>query len=272
MGKNHQLLAFSNSARKENKAIRIVLIDRREFVRHGLRIILESEEDMGVVGDYASTEEALSEIPGLHHDITLIGTQMPGMNMIEAIRKLKRNGLNHSSDVIILGDSVDYREDVLEAGAASYLLSDITRAELTQAIRQVYQNSHPLKECGHPVDETIELVIPPSADAAQLLRFMCQLEEILHDDSTSFANIIYTVGSWNCSTVISLRIQHDASFSLPIMLTNMPDVEKVEEEPLVRDVPPSVLKKFGFLSKSNISPSKTICVTLKETGMASRNS
>lgn len=270
--RTHELLAFSNPAKKENKAIRIVLVDRREFVRQGLRGMLEPEEDMWVVGDCASVEEALSEIPRLHQDITLMGTQMRGMNMIEATRKLKRNGLNHNSNVIILADSADYRDEVLEAGAASYLLSDITREELTQAIRRVYQNRQSLNECEPFVNETVELVIPPSANAAQLVRFMCQLEEILHDDSTSFANIIYTVGSWNCSTVITLRIRRNAPFSLPIMLTNMPNVEKVEEEPLTKDAPPSFPKKFSFLSKSSISPSKRICVTLKETGMASMNS
>ena len=189
--KSHELPAFSNSAKKENKAnraIRIVLIDRREFVRQGLRGMLESEADMRVAGDYASAEEALSEIQRLHQDITLMGTQMSGINMIEATRRLKRNNPNNSGDVIILADSMDHRDEALEAGAAIYLLSDIRRAELTQAIRQVYRNRHSL-------DETVELAIPPSVNTARLLRFMCQLEEMLRDDSTSFASIINTVGS-----------------------------------------------------------------------------
>jgi len=272
ISRSHELPAFSNSVIKENKAIRIVLVDGREFVRQGLRRMLESEKDISVVGDYASAEEALSEIPKLYQDIMLMGTQMPGMNMIEATRKLKGNSQNKDGDIIILADSMDYRDEALKAGATSYLLSDITRAELTQAIRHVYQNRHSLNECDRLVDETVELIIPPSANAAQLLRFMCQLEEMLHDDSTSFANIVYTVGSWNHGTVITLRIRHNATFSLPIMLTNMPNVEKVEEEPLTKDAPPSFLKKFNFLSKSSLSPSKRICVTLKETGMADMNS
>ena len=49
-----------------NKAVRIVLVDSRALVRHGLRYMLESEEDMQVVGDYASAEEAVARI--LHRE------------------------------------------------------------------------------------------------------------------------------------------------------------------------------------------------------------
>jgi len=227
--------------------------------------MLESEEDMEVVGDYASAEETLLEMVRLHPDIVLMDTRMPRTNVIEAIRNLKRSGLHSSSDVIILAESKDYRDEALEAGAASYLLKDITCVELTQAIRQVYRNRHSLKECSGLVEEAVELVIPPPADAAWLLRFMCHLEELLHDD---LASIICTVGSWDRGTVITI-VPHSATLSsLLITLANMPEVEKVEEEPLERGTFSSFTKKFRLLPSLGINPSKRIRVTLKETGMA----
>lgn len=245
-----------------NKAIRIVIVDSRELVRHGLWHMLEPEEDIQVVGNYTSAEEALAEMARLRQDIVLLGTQMPRMDVIEATRSLKRIGPNQDGDVIILAESVDYQADALEAGAASCLIKDITRAELTQAIRQVYRNRHSIEEFASLIEEVVELVIPPPANAARLLRFMCHLGEVLQED---FASIICTVGSWDHDTVITIRPQSTTSTSLPIVLANIPEVEKVEEESPARSIISSPPKKFGLLPRLGINPSKRIHITLKET-------
>ena len=247
-----------------NKAISILLVDGHELVRLGLRHMLESEEDMRVVGDCASAEEALSEIARLHQDIVLMGTQLPGMNWIEATRCLKGNRPKSGGDVILLSESMDCQAEALGAGAASCLLKDVTHVELARTIREVYRNRHSLKECAGLVEEVIELVIPRTVNAAQLLRFMCQLGEILH---SGFASIICTVGSWDRDTTITIRAHSADPSSLLLMLANMPEVAKVEEEPLTRYVFSSLHKKFRFLPKSSISPSKRLRVTLQETGM-----
>jgi DNA-binding NarL/FixJ family response regulator len=263
-------LKLSGKKNETNKAIRIVLIDGRELVRRGLRHILELEEDIEVVGDYASSEEALSEMPGLHQNIVLIGAQLPGMDGIEATRSLQREGLNSGGDVIVLAESADYQAEALKAGAASYLLKDITSAELAQTIRHVYWNRRSLEKRNRLSEEVVELVIPPTTNANQLLRFMCQLEEIFHDD---LASIICTAGSWNRRTTITI-LPHCATTpsTLVITLANMPEVEKVEEQPVAKGVLSSLTQKFGVLPRSSISPSKRIRVTLKETDIARQES
>lgn len=248
-----------------NRAIRIILVDGRELVRQGLRRMLESEEDMQVVGDYASAEEALFEMARLYQDIVVMGTQMPGMSWLEATRSLKKSGPGHGGDVIILAESMDCQAEALEAGAADCLPEDVTHGELAQTIRQVYRNRHSSKAINGLVEEAVELLIPPPTNAARLLKFMCQLGEILHDD---FASIICTVGSWDGGTVITIQPQPATSASLPLMLANMPEVEKVEEQPLAAGVFSGVAKKLGFLPKSGISCSKRLRVTLKETDTA----
>lgn len=247
------------------KAISIVLVDGHELARHGLRGILEEEEDMSVVGNYYSIEEALSEMSRFHQDIILIGTNIAGMNTIEATRSLKRNRLTSSGEVIILAESMDHRAEALEAGATAYLPQDTTHMELVHTIRQVYRNSHSLKERDGCVEEMVELVIPPPANATQLLRFMCQLGGMLHDD---FGSIISTVGSWNSSTVITVRTSSTTPADLLIQLANMPEVEKVEEQPLPRDTFPSLTKNFRLRPRLRISLSKRLRVTLKETEVA----
>jgi len=246
-----------------SKAISIIIVDGHELVRHGLRHMLESEEDMKVVGDYASAEEALFEMVRLRYNIVLMGTWMPGMSWLEATRSLKRNKLYFGVDVIILAESGQYRAEALEAGAASYLLKDTTRVELAQAIRQVYRDKHSLEECDSLVEEVVELVVAPPANAAHLLRFMHQLAEILHD---GFASVICTVGSWDRGTTITIRPYSLTDSSFVIALAHMAEVEKVEEEPITDGIFSSFPKKLGLLPRLRISPSKRIRVTLKETG------
>ena len=248
-----------------NTAIRIFIVDGRELVRQGLQRMLEAEESINVVGDFASAEEAFIEMARTRHDLVLMGTQLPRMNWVEAIRHLKKEGSNYDADIVILAESMDNRAEAMEAGATRYLLKDITSAELAQVIKQVYQNKHWVKERDVRAEEAVELVIPPPADAAYLLRFMCQLSEILDD---SFASIICSVGSWNRGTTLTIRSQLTTYSTLLRTLANMPEVEKVEEESLATDIFPSFPKKFGILKRSSINPSKRISVRLKETGTA----
>jgi len=249
---NRNMLRQERIFGEMNKAIRILLVDDFEVVRHGLRYMLTPEEDMDVVGD-CDAKEASSKIARLHPDIVLTG--MPGI-----IRSLKRN-LNYG-DVIVLAESLDYRAEALEAGAASYLLKDVTRVELAQAIRQVYSN-RPLV-----VKEAVELVIPPPHNAAQILRFICQLGEILHDNS---ASILWAVFPRDCDTVITTQVQPTTFSSLLIKLANMPEVGKAEEEPLAEGAFSRLPKRLRFLLNSGISPRKRVVrVTLKETGIAQK--
>ena len=243
------------------KAIRIVLVDGHELTRHGLRGMLEEEEDMTVVGNYHSLEEAFSEMVRSRQDIILIGTHLTGMNALEATRSLKRNRPNTNAEVIFLAESMDHRAEALEAGAAAYLPKDTTHMRLVQTIRQVYRDSRPPKERSSCVEEALELVIPPPVSASRLLRFMCQMGEMLHDD---FGSIISTVGSWNQDTVITVRTGSATPADLLIQLANMPEVEKVEEQTLSRAIFSDFTKKFRLRPRSRVSPSKRLRVTLKE--------
>jgi len=254
-----------------NEHIRILLVDDHELVRYGLQRMLEPEEDMEVVGDYASAEEAFSEMARLCPDIVLMDTQMPGMDGLEATRSLKINGLDYNGDVIILAESVDYGVEAMEAGAASCLFKDVTHAELVQTIREVYWNKQSPGDRKRLVEEAVELVVPPTANAARLLRFMCQLEENLRDkdeDNRNYASIMHTVGSWDWGTVITLTLRPTRFSTLLDKLGNMPEVEKIEEEPPAGGDLSSLPNKFRVLPRSSINPSRRIRVTLKQTNMA----
>ena len=118
------------------KEIRVFLVDDQEIVRRGVRGMLEQEEDMEIVGDCSSAEEALLQAEILLPNIILMEVEMPGMGGIEATRRYYQKRL--SCSVIMLTLCEDCLAEALEAGAIGYLLKDIKRQELAQAIRRVY--------------------------------------------------------------------------------------------------------------------------------------
>ena len=204
----------------------------------------------------------------LRPDIVLMDTQMSGINGIEATRHLKSNELDYDADVIMLADGEDYRAEALEAGAAGYLLKNITHVELAQAVREVYWNRQSPRADDSFIEEEVELVVTPPANAAQLLRFMCQLEERFHDKYDNYASILHTVGSWDWGIVITVLLQSGRLSSLLEKLADMPEVEKVDEEPLANGASSSLPKKFGELPRSSISHNRRLHVTLKEASIA----
>ncbi len=243
-----------------NKDIRIMLIVDQKLVRYGLRSMLEQEEDMEVMGDFASVEEALPNIIRLRPDIVLIDAKMPGMNGIEATRYLKGTELNYGGDVIVLAECMDYQAEALEAGAATYLLKDLTHTEFARAVRDVYRSKQSPKDRKVSVEEAVELVVHPPANAAQLLRFTCQMEEMLKD---AYASISQMIGTWDLGTVITVSLGYSSLSDFLDKLNHMPDVEKVEEVPTAKHTLPDDQKRRRAVFKPRISPSKRIRVTLK---------
>ncbi len=118
-----------------DESITVMIVDDHEMVRRGAAGYLEAQEDVHVIAEAESGEEALEL--ALEHvpDVVLMDLVMPGMDGVEATRKLK--DLSPRTQIIIL---TSYHEDehifpALQAGAISYLLKDVKAAELVEAIR-----------------------------------------------------------------------------------------------------------------------------------------
>ena len=118
---------------KEN---RVLLVDNHEIVRRGVRAMLEPEEDMEIMGDYASAEEALHQTGTLSPNIILMEVKMPGMGGIEGTRLYCQKKTPCS--IIMLTLCEDSLAEALEAGAVGYLIKDIEHQELARAIRRVH--------------------------------------------------------------------------------------------------------------------------------------
>ncbi|WP_093225795.1 response regulator transcription factor [Sphingomonas sp. NFR15] len=119
-------------------AIRILIVDDHPFLREGVRRVIETQEDMVVVGEAGTGEAGVQQHAALLPDIVLMDLQMPGLNGDEAITEIR--ALSPRARVIVLttyeGDAHAVR--ALRAGASGYLLKSSIRKELLQAVRSVH--------------------------------------------------------------------------------------------------------------------------------------
>ena len=120
-------------------SIRVVLADDEQLVRAGLRLILESEDDIEVIGEAGNGTEAVELTRALDPDVVLMDVQMPGMDGLEATRRITALGRKDASRVLILTtfEVDEYVYEALRAGASGFLLKRTPAADLVAAIHVV---------------------------------------------------------------------------------------------------------------------------------------
>lgn len=117
--------------------IRVLIADDQGLVRDGLRAIVELEQDLEVVGEAADGREAVQLTRRLQPDVVLMDIRMPALDGIEATGKLLSG--SHPTRVLMLTtfDRNEYVYAAMKAGASGFLLKDMRRGQLADAIRTV---------------------------------------------------------------------------------------------------------------------------------------
>lgn len=121
----------------DNNIIRLLLVDDQRLLREGMRILLELEPDLKVVGEAANGVEALACYAELRPDVVLMDVKMPEMDGVAATRELL---ITHPQAKVVILTTFDDDEYVFEgirAGALGYLLKALSGEELADAIRTV---------------------------------------------------------------------------------------------------------------------------------------
>ena len=117
--------------------IKVLLVDDQTLIRQGIRLLLEIEPDIQVVGQAADGRAALEQVEALHPDVVLMDVRMPEMDGVAATRTLSAR---HPEVKVIILTTFEDDETVFEglkAGARGYLLKDISSEEMAQAVRKV---------------------------------------------------------------------------------------------------------------------------------------
>jgi DNA-binding NarL/FixJ family response regulator len=114
---------------------RIVLADDHTLVAEGLKSLLEPEFEVAAI--VASGSDLVATAKAVRPDVIVVDVTMPGMNGIEAIRKLKQQGNEAKAVVLTMNTDVVYAKRAFEAGASGYVLKSTVSGELVTAIREV---------------------------------------------------------------------------------------------------------------------------------------
>lgn len=119
-------------------AIRVFLVDDHEVVRAAVRQLLESEQDIEVVGESGTAADALARIPSARADVAVLDARLPDGDGVSVCREL-RSVMDHPPGCVLL---TSYPDDeamgaAIMAGIAAYLLKEVRGNDLVAAVRRV---------------------------------------------------------------------------------------------------------------------------------------
>lgn len=144
---------FSRSAnspygrlRPPGGAIRLLIVDDHALYRKGLRSMFELEPDVEVVGEAADGSESLDKVEALHPDIVLMDVNMPGMDGMQATRRLADAYPGILVITLTMFKGEEHLREARRAGASAYVLKDAGSEVLLQTIRDVMAGETPLMQ------------------------------------------------------------------------------------------------------------------------------
>ncbi len=166
--------------------IGVLIADDEELVRTGFRMILEAEDDFEVLGEASSGTEAVEMARSLQPEVILMDIRMPGMDGLEATKRIVESESTKDSRVLILTtfDEDEYVYGALRAGASGFLLKRTPAATLVEGIRVIADGDALLapsvtrrlidqfarsREAGKPEAKALQLLSPREREVLALV-------------------------------------------------------------------------------------------------------
>lgn len=128
------------------RPITVLVADDHTLVRDGVKLLLQAEADLRVVGAVADGRAAVEQAVALQPDVVVLDVSMPDMNGIEAARRIRESCPNTRVVMLSMHDSAEHVYRALEAGASGYLLKDSAGTEVAVAVRAVHAGRRYLAE------------------------------------------------------------------------------------------------------------------------------
>jgi two-component system response regulator NreC len=119
--------------------VRIVLADDHTVMRNGLRLLLERQPNLQVVGEAADGRQAVALIEKANPDVVIMDIAMPNLNGIEATRQIINQNPRTAVAILSMHSDESYVIRALKAGARAYLLKDSAEADLLAAVRALME-------------------------------------------------------------------------------------------------------------------------------------
>src|SRR5919205_1875698 len=117
--------------------IRAVVVDDHAVVRSGIKLLLDRERDIDVVGEAGSAKDAIFGVRSLKPDVILLDVVMPGESGIEVLPKLLKESPETKALVLSMQDDPQYVREAFAAGASGYVLKEAADTEVVAAVREV---------------------------------------------------------------------------------------------------------------------------------------
>ncbi|HEY5530797.1 MAG TPA: response regulator transcription factor [Candidatus Anoxymicrobiaceae bacterium] len=134
-------------------AIKVLIVDDHNLVREGLKAVFDQGDEVEVVGEAGSGEEALEMVGKVVPDVILMDISMPGMNGIQATKMIRENYPSAKVVMLTMLDQEGYVYEAVKAGATGYMLKNTSSDDLVHAIQTVFDG----KALLHP-DATAQLL------------------------------------------------------------------------------------------------------------------
>lgn len=119
--------------------IKVMIVDDHKLVREGLRAVFDQGDEIMVVGEARSGEEALEMVSGVNPEVILMDINMPGMNGIQATKLIRESNPEVKVVILTMMDQEGYVYEAVKAGATGYLLKNTSSDNLIDAIQTVYE-------------------------------------------------------------------------------------------------------------------------------------
>jgi DNA-binding NarL/FixJ family response regulator len=161
-------------------SVRILIADDQALVSAGLRAILEDQPDLEVVGEAADGEQAVELTVRLRPDLVLMDVRMPNLDGIAATRRIVDSGLPTRVLMLTTFDLDSYVYEALRAGASGFVLKDMPREQLVNAVRTVAGGDNLLAPAvTRRLIERFMTAGSPAADDKRLSRLSPRETEVL---------------------------------------------------------------------------------------------
>jgi DNA-binding NarL/FixJ family response regulator len=138
------------------KPIRVFLADDHDLVRAGIRSLLQTINDVEVIGEAADGREAIRLLQELRPDVVLMDVMMPGLNGLEATERIVKEHPSVRVIILSMNAAEEFVLQAIRAGASGYLLKNAKTAELEQALRSVAAGQTYLSPAvsGHVIEDS----------------------------------------------------------------------------------------------------------------------